>query len=46
MRTFRDKDGNERHTNMLNAQPRRGEKEVKKPEQKQPVKDGRNKYAQ
>ena len=47
-KTFRDTNGNERHTNMPNAQPRRGEKEVKKPEQKpnQPGATGRNKYAQ
>lgn len=48
VRTFRDKDGNERHTNMPNAQPKRNEREVKKPKQKpnQPGATGHNKYAQ
>lgn len=47
VRIFRDKDGNERHTNMKDAQPRRGEREVKKPEpkQNQPGATGKNKYA-
>ena len=43
-RTFRDTAGNERHTNDPKAQPKRGEREVKKTETKQAA-GQKNKYA-